>query len=325
MNSNLASRSYRTLIFSSAIITLSLSLLPLSASAAIDPFPGIATGQEIPGTRVSGAPGQSQSDFESSPAAISHTCPAGSGRGSGVDLNFTTSQADDVRYFYCVKTWSDPETGEAAERERERAVQDGVQAQAQIRANELGIQACLPWSYTWRNGVTQSSGSVCAMPNNLQTTAVSTPTPSPTASATPSPTPTAAPTTVANATPIPVVPTPTDSPTVSSKQTATSGSSAAKPVVPDRTVEDDGVEEEPTGSITVRKSSTGQYSILISTNLGSDEVRVAASKKGAKTIRWNVTTNEAGKVTIKTGRALSGFKLTLFYDDEALDVLKVNT
>ena len=60
---------------------------------------------EIPGTRVSGAPGDSEATFYASSAYLSHTCPTGSGRGIGVDLAFTSDRSKHVRYVYCVKTW----------------------------------------------------------------------------------------------------------------------------------------------------------------------------------------------------------------------------
>ena len=70
-----------------------------------DPFPNIADGAEIPGTRVSSAPGVSEADFYASSAYLSHTCATGSGRGVGVDLAFTSDTTKHVRYVYCVKTW----------------------------------------------------------------------------------------------------------------------------------------------------------------------------------------------------------------------------
>ena len=382
-----------------AISILLVSSMSTPAQADADPFPGIATGQEIPGTRVSGTPGQSQSAFEASSAATNHSCPSGSGKGLNVDLNFTSSQSDDVVSYYCTKTWSDPETGEAVERARERAAQEAVQTQAQARANELGIQVCLPWTYTWRNGITQASGSACAMPTNLSQATTNASQPStwihvaadgtaknrivctyavcgdPTSSYRTStlasgenyvpessyvaPTPTAS----ANPTASPSA-NPTASPSASSSTTSTSGdtsrgsgnsasagSATAKNSAPNNStiqqpasgpkktsvdstatpqskvetpvIEDDGVEEDPTGSLRVKKTSASQYSIYVSTNISSEDVQVVATKKGFKTIRWTATTNELGKITIKTSRVLAGYKLTLSFEEEVLDILKV--
>lgn len=73
---------------------------------APDPLPDVVNGAEIPGTRVSSAPGDSEATFYASSAYQSHTCPTGSGRGIGVDLAFTTDRSKHVRYVYCVKTWN---------------------------------------------------------------------------------------------------------------------------------------------------------------------------------------------------------------------------
>ena len=92
-----------------SLIALSLSMFMPIAIADTDPFPGVANGSEIPGTRVSGAPGDSEATFYASSAYLSHTCPTGSGRGVGTDLAFTTDRSKHVRYVYCVKTWRSTE------------------------------------------------------------------------------------------------------------------------------------------------------------------------------------------------------------------------
>lgn len=89
------------------VLGLVLNFAP-SASAEVDPFPGVATGAEIPGTRLWSQPGVSQSTYEATPeylAWIAVGCPAGSGNGVGVDMNFTESHSDDRYFNYCVKTW----------------------------------------------------------------------------------------------------------------------------------------------------------------------------------------------------------------------------
>lgn len=311
-----------------ALFAISFASLPQFAYGA-DPFPGVATGQEIPGYRVSGLPGQSQASFEATAAAQNFTCPSGAGKGLSVDLNFTTSNADDVVSYYCVKTWSDPETGEVAERAREQSARDAVQLQAQAKANELGIQACLPWSYTWRNGITQASGSVCAMPTAPAIAPLPSPTPSPTPSLPAADTPSAvaaAPTTsaaVASAPTTSAAVVQPQSPSTSASTSATSKSPKASSSADTTVVEDDGEEEDPAGSIRVRKTGA-QYSLIIRTNISSDEIRVTAIKKGAKTIRWTVSTNDSGNVTIKSSRQLSGYRVTLNYQEFELDSVRVN-
>ncbi|NBP12190.1 MAG: hypothetical protein EBV09_02635 [Actinobacteria bacterium] len=68
-----------------------------------DPFPNLQNGDEIPNTRIVSPSGMKQSDWEQSFSYKALTCPAGSGRASGVDLNFTVSQSDDRWFAYCVK------------------------------------------------------------------------------------------------------------------------------------------------------------------------------------------------------------------------------
>lgn len=70
-----------------------------------DPFPSIASGAEIPGTRVVSSAGMARAAWESSRAHTELVCPAGSGRAVGVDLNGTTASSDDRWYSYCVKLW----------------------------------------------------------------------------------------------------------------------------------------------------------------------------------------------------------------------------
>jgi hypothetical protein len=74
-----------------------------SSSVQIDPFPNLKNGEEIPNTRISSLAGMRQADWEQSQVYKTHSCPSGSGKATGVDLNFTVSQNDDIWYAYCVK------------------------------------------------------------------------------------------------------------------------------------------------------------------------------------------------------------------------------
>jgi hypothetical protein len=76
-----------------------------SSFAEEDPFPGVSTGSEIPGTKIWSQPGVTQSQWESTDTYKAFSCPAGAGNGMGVDMNFTTSKSDDRWFAYCVKTW----------------------------------------------------------------------------------------------------------------------------------------------------------------------------------------------------------------------------
>ena len=52
-------------------------------------------------SRLDSAPGQSQSDWEATDAYKAFTCPEGTLRGAGVDLNFTTDRSDDKYFVTC--------------------------------------------------------------------------------------------------------------------------------------------------------------------------------------------------------------------------------
>lgn len=148
-----------------------LLLMGLSVPVAAngDPFPGISKGQEIPGTRVSSAPGESWESFNSG-AGASHSCPSGSGRGMETNLNGTVSQSDDIRSYYCVKTWEAPDTISAWNdfNRRKSAAQAAAQAEsAAWNAANPGKQKCVQWGpLTDPNGGVHQGG-VCANPVEL--------------------------------------------------------------------------------------------------------------------------------------------------------------
>ncbi len=52
-------------------------------------------------SRLDSAPGQSQSDWEATDAYKAFTCPEGTLRGVGVDLNFTSDRSDDKYFVTC--------------------------------------------------------------------------------------------------------------------------------------------------------------------------------------------------------------------------------
>lgn len=74
---------------------------------ALDPLPNLANGAMVPGTKVSSAPGQSQSAWEATAAYRNRaSCPVGSGSAIEINLNFTSDRSDDVYSTYCVKNWN---------------------------------------------------------------------------------------------------------------------------------------------------------------------------------------------------------------------------
>jgi hypothetical protein len=143
-----------------AVLTAIALIIPTASNAESDPFPGIAKGQEIPGTRVSSAPGESSESFNAG-AGAGHTCPAGSGR--AIESNVATK----VRSYYCIKTWDAPDTT-AAWAEYNRQVEAArAAAEAESRAwNEAnpGKQKCVSYGPITDPDGGVSQGGVCANP-----------------------------------------------------------------------------------------------------------------------------------------------------------------
>lgn len=152
--------------------TLAVALLlalsfPTSASAEVDPFPGVAHMEEIPGTRISSKPGVSQAQWEATDTYVNRTpCPAGSGSAISVDV------ANKIWSIYCVKTWQANSVIQAWEDYRNSLEAAQRAAEAESRAwNEAnpGKQKCVNWGpITDPNGGV-SSGGVCANPVNSTT------------------------------------------------------------------------------------------------------------------------------------------------------------
>jgi hypothetical protein len=131
-----------------------------------DPFPGVSTGSEIPGTKIWSQPGVTQSQWESTDTYKAFSCPAGAGNGMGVDMNFTTSNSDDRWFAYCVKTWrsSVDVNAEANFRAAQNAAIAAATAESQAwNAANPGKQKCIQWGpIVHANGVSTASGGVCA-------------------------------------------------------------------------------------------------------------------------------------------------------------------
>lgn len=162
-------KSYRARLALALSAALVLAGAPM-AQADTDPFPGVAYQAEIPGTRITSAPGLTQSAWEASDAyqgwRATH-CPAGSGMGIGSDLNFTTDRSDDTWYAYCLKTWQAQTTLDAwatYQANRDAAQAAALLSSQQWNAANPGQQRCFQWGpITDPNGGT-SSGGVCANP-----------------------------------------------------------------------------------------------------------------------------------------------------------------
>jgi hypothetical protein len=97
-------------------------------------------------------------------------------------------------------------------------------------------------------------------------------------------------------------------------------SSATPVIVPIIDVE--GVEEEPTAELVVKKDATGRYVMTITSNIAEDILTITATRKGYKTISFKATTNENGNSVLRTTRNLAGFKLVLRYAGDIMDSVK---
>jgi hypothetical protein len=102
--------------------------------------------------------------------------------------------------------------------------------------------------------------------------------------------------------------------------TSTGNTTPTAPVV---TIDDEGSEELPTGTLKVKKEASGRYLLAVSSNLSEEKVTLTASRKGKATIRFSATTNEDGAVQIRTSRNLSGYSLKLIFDGQSLKTVKI--
>ena len=88
--------------------------------------------------------------------------------------------------------------------------------------------------------------------------------------------------------------------------------------------DDDGIEEDPAANLTVTFSTTiSRYIIKVESNLPDDSLTIRATKKGAKPLRFTISTDEEGLGGLRTKTKLSGYTLTLYYDALKLDSVKV--
>lgn len=327
-------------------------------TSAPDPLPSVANGSEIPGTRVSSAPGVSEANFYASSAYLSHTCPTGSGRGIGVDLAFTTDRSKHVRYVYCVKTWN-PSTVEAttsANNETKTVTTSSTstdtktittaQAQDPIPGASSGTE--LPGSrITSSPGLTQAqweatstyksfvcptgSGKAAGVDLNFTTTqrddrwfAYCVKTWTQPANQNPTVTDTK---TVSTTAPSPTTKT----------RTATSGAAGATSTTPQQS---NGVLMIPMSStvlltlqtltpaakenqLVVQKSVSNQSAITVNTEFANSVLQLTASKKGAKTITLPVRTNSKGDAKLNVKGNLAGYTVSLTAGSEMLDSDKV--
>ena len=71
----------------------------IALALALTSISPIAQANEV--SRIQSAPGQSQAAWNATPDYQAFQCPAGTLRGEGVDMNFTTDRSDDYYFAYC--------------------------------------------------------------------------------------------------------------------------------------------------------------------------------------------------------------------------------
>lgn len=133
--------------WAAAAMFVALSASSIStALAEVDPFPNLALGAEVPGTRVMGQ--------------IEITCPDGSSRGILVDVSAHQE------YTVCNKSWRPAAEINADIVFRQAQIDAMAAAEAESKAwaaAHPGQQKCIQWGpIVHANGVSTSSGGVCA-------------------------------------------------------------------------------------------------------------------------------------------------------------------
>ena len=130
------------------VVFIALSVFGMTpAQAEDDPFPGVAYGAEIAGTRVAG-----QQEI---------TCPSGSSRGIVVEIGTGT-------FTVCTKTWRPAAevNADAVFYQAQRDAMAAAEAESKAWAEaHPGQQKCIQWGpIVHANGVSTASGGVCANP-----------------------------------------------------------------------------------------------------------------------------------------------------------------
>lgn len=88
--------------------------------------------------------------------------------------------------------------------------------------------------------------------------------------------------------------------------------------------ESDGIEEEPQGELVATfNNSLNRFVIRVESNLPDESLVVRATKKGAKSLRFTLTTDEDGSGGIRTRTRLSGYTLVLYFGSQKLDQVRL--
>ena len=86
----------------------------------------------------------------------------------------------------------------------------------------------------------------------------------------------------------------------------------------------EGEEEEPSATLTVSYSSSlARYIVKVESNLPGETLSVRATKKGSRTLKFSIDTDEDGIGGIRTKTKLAGYTLVLSFRSEKLDQVRV--
>jgi hypothetical protein len=87
----------------------------------------------------------------------------------------------------------------------------------------------------------------------------------------------------------------------------------------------DGEEEDPAANLTVTYSkSLARYIVKVDSNLAEESLVIRGVKKGSRSLKFTLTTDEDGVAGVKTKTKLAGFTLTLYFGSNKLDSVKVS-
>lgn len=110
----------------------------------------------------------------------------------------------------------------------------------------------------------------------------------------------------------------------SEKSSAASSKKDKSGTSDDSLAESDGIEEEPQGNLVATfNNSLNRFVIRVESNLPDESLVVRATKKGSKSLRFTLTTDEDGSGGIRTRTRLSGYTLVLYFGSQKLDQVRL--
>jgi hypothetical protein len=109
-----------------------------------------------------------------------------------------------------------------------------------------------------------------------------------------------------------------------SKSTSLQGNKGKSSIGEESLPESEGIEEEPEANLTVTFSnSQNRFIIYVESNLPEETLTIRATKRGAKSLRFTVNTDEVGSGGIRTRSKLNGYSLVLSFGSIKLDAVRV--